>query len=142
MRIPTKLDPLTRRRPQTQELIINTLINLKTNGKAENTIKSVNQCLTRMSKHADFSKPEEIKQYIADAKRLDNGKPLSNQTKNKLVFCYSCLCKAHKIQWTPPKYRCEAKTPIIPTTANVEKNNHRVNQTIRNCLYYPSRNRR
>jgi len=39
MRIPTKLDPLTRRRPQPQELIINTLINLKTNGKAENTLE-------------------------------------------------------------------------------------------------------
>jgi len=74
-----------------------------------------------MSKHADLSKPEEVKQYIADAKRLDNGKPLSNQTKNKLVFCYSCLCKAHNLGWTPPKYKWEAKTPIIPTTTNVEK---------------------
>jgi len=37
------------------------------------------------------------------------------------VFCYSCLCKAHNLEWTPPKYKCEAKTPIIRTTANVEK---------------------
>jgi integrase len=121
MRIPTKSDPLTRRRPQTQELIINTLINLKTNGKSENTIKSVSQNLTRISKHTDLAKPEEVKQYIANAKRLDNGKPLSNQTKNKLVFCYSCLCKAHKLQWEAPKYKWEAKIPIIPTTANIEK---------------------
>jgi len=41
--IPTESDSLTRRRPQTPELIINTLINLKNNGKAENTIKNVNR---------------------------------------------------------------------------------------------------
>jgi len=121
MRIPTKSEPLTRRRPQTQQLIINTLINLKNNGKAKNTLKIVSQCLTRISHHADLAKPEEVKQYIADAKRLDNGKPLSNQTKNKLVFCYSCLCKAHNLEWTPLRYEWEAKIPIIPTTANVEK---------------------
>ena len=120
-KIPTKSDSLTRRRPQTQELIINTLINLKTNGKKENTIKSVSQNLTRISKHADLSKPEEVKQYIADAKRLDNGKPLANGTKSKLVFCYDCLCKATNLQWQPPRYKWEQKTPIIPTTANVEK---------------------
>jgi len=120
-RIPTKSDPLTRRRPQTQELIINTLINLKNNGKAENTLRVVSQSLTRISKHADLAKPEEVKQYIADAKRLDNGKPLSNGSKSKYVFCYDCLCKANKIEWQAPRYKWEQKAPIIPTTANVEK---------------------
>jgi integrase len=125
-KIPTKSDSLTRRRPlkaptKQKELIINTLINLKHNGKAENTIKSVSQNLNRISKHTDLAKPEEVKQYIADAKRLDNGKPLSNGTKSKLIFCYDCLCKANKIQWQAPRYKWEQHVPIIPTTANVNK---------------------
>ena len=102
-------------------LIINTLINLKNNGKAENTIKSVSQNLNRLSKHTDLAKPEEVKQYIANANRIDNGKPLSNATKSKLAFCYDCLCKANGIQWTPPKYKWIQNIPIIPTTANVNK---------------------
>jgi len=127
-KIPTKskAEALTRRRPpkvptKQTELIINTLITLKSNGKAENTIKSVSQNLTRISKHADLANPEEIKQYIANAKRIDNGKPLSNGTKSKLVFCYDCLCKANKIQWEAPRYKWEQPVPIIPTTANVNK---------------------
>lgn len=74
-----------------------------------------------MSKHTDLAKPEEVKQYIANAKRFDNGKPLLNGTKSKLVFCYNCLCKANKLQWQAPKYKWEPKIPIIPTTANIEK---------------------
>jgi len=126
--IPTKLEAetLTRRRPhktptKQKELIINTLISLRNNGKAENTIKSVSQCLTRISKHADLNKPDEVKKYIANAKRLDNGKPLTNGTKNKYVFCYACLCTAHQIKWQPPKYKWETKVPIIPTKQNVTK---------------------
>ena len=120
----------TRRRPpikltkiptKQKELIVNTLINLKNDGKAENTIKSVSQNLTRISKHADLAKPKEVKAYIANAKRIIDGKPLSNGTKSKLVFCYDCLCKAHKIQWEAPRYKWEQKTPIIPTTTNVTK---------------------
>jgi len=127
-KIPTKskAETQTRRRPpkiptKQKELIINTLINLKNNGKAENTIKSVSQNLTRISRHADLSKPEEVKAYIAHAKRIDNGEPLSNSTKSKLVFCYDCLCKTQQIQWKPPTYKWEQKTPIIPTKENVTK---------------------
>jgi len=127
-KIPTKskAETLTRRRPPKMPtkqtgLIINTLINLKNNGKAENTIKSVSQNLNRISKHTDLAKPEEVKQYIANANRIDNGKPLSNATKSKLVFCYDCLCKANKIKWQAPRYKWEQSIPIIPTTANVSR---------------------
>ena len=104
-----------------KELIINTLIDLKNNGKAENTIKCVSVCLKRISKHVNLNNPEEVKQYIANAKRQDNGKPLSNNTKSKYVFCYYCLCNTNQIQWTKPKYKMEQKIPIIPTKANVTK---------------------
>ena len=127
-KIPTKskAETLTRRRPpkiptKQKELIINTLIYLKNNGKAENTVKSVNRCLTRISRHADLARPEEVKTYIANAKREDNGKPLSNGSKSKLAFCYNCLCKAHNINWEMPRFKWIETVPIIPTTANVEK---------------------
>jgi len=127
-KIPTKskAETLTRRRPpnistKQKELIINTLIYLKNNGKAENTIKSVSKNLTRMSKYVNLKNPEEVKAYIANAKRQDNGKPLSNGSKSKLAFCYNCLCIAHKINWEMPRFKWIETIPIIPTTANVEK---------------------
>jgi len=133
-----ELNSLTRLRPHTTEeenadsainalsneqtaLIVNTLIYLKNNGRAENTIKSVSQNLTRINKHADLSKPEEVKNYIANANKQKDGRPLTNATKNKLVFCYDCLCKANQIEWTKPKYKWEQKIPIIPTKENVTK---------------------
>jgi len=119
-RIPTKSDSLARRRPQHEQLIVNTLISLTNNAKAENTIKSVSQNLTRMSQHTDLAQPEQVKAYIANATKI-NGEPLSNSTKAKLVFCYDCLCKANQIEWKAPKYKWEEGTPIIPTTENVTK---------------------
>ena len=112
---------LPRYLPNQTELIVNTLINLKNNGKAENTIKSVSQNLTRMTKHTDLTKPEQVKEYIANANRIDNGKPLSNGTKSKLAFCYNCLCKANNMEWEIPRYKWEQRIPIIPTKANVTK---------------------
>ena len=111
---------LARLRPQQQEVIINTLINLKNNGKAENTIINVSQSLARISHHADLTQPDKVKEYIARATKL-NGQPLSNATKQKLVFAYDCLCQSQNIQWEPPKYKCEEHIPIIPTTENVMK---------------------
>jgi integrase len=122
-RVPT--NSLARLRPhkiptKQTELIVNTLIYLKNNAKAENTIKSVNQNLTRISKYADLTQPEEVKTYIANATKA-NGEPLSNSTKSKLVFCYWCLCKAQNIEWEAPRYKWEEGIPIIPTTDNVTK---------------------
>jgi len=106
--------------PKQQEMIINTLINLKNNGKAENTITTVSYKLKQISQHADLKQPEQVKTYIATATKK-NGQPLSNSTKAKLTFCYDCLCKTHQIQWNAPRYKYEEHIPIIPTTDNVTK---------------------
>jgi len=102
------------------ELIVNTLLTLKNNGKAENTLKSVNKVLTRMSRYTDLTNPEDVKTYIANAKK-ENSEPLTNSSKSKLVFCYDCLCKANGLTWNAPHYKWEQKTPIIPTKENVTK---------------------
>jgi len=106
--------------PKQTELIVNTLLALKNNGKAENTVKSVDKNLTRLARHADLKNPEDVKTYIANAKK-ENGEPLSNSSKSKLVFCYDCLAKANGLTWTAPTYKWEPKTPIIPSKENVTK---------------------
>jgi len=76
---------MARLRPQHTQLIVNTLLSLKNNGKAESTLKSVNECLTRISKNADLANPENVKTYIANAKKK-NGEPIENASKVKLAF--------------------------------------------------------
>jgi integrase len=103
-----------------KEMIINTLIKLRNDGKAENTIISTCRCLTRISKHADLSNPEEVRTYISTAKRKD-GNPLSNTTKTRFAYSYDSLCKAYGIEWNKPRFRFEEHVPLIPSTENVNK---------------------
>ena len=52
--------------------ILNVLIKMKNNGKADTTIKWFNKALTAISKHADLNEPEMVKQFIAN-KQATNG---------------------------------------------------------------------
>jgi integrase len=105
----------SRRRPQQyNELIINTLINAKSLGKSENTVKSISFSLKQLNKHTNLNNPEEVKNYIANHN-------VANGTKIKLCFSYDWYCKTNNIKWEKPKYRWERKIPLIPTTANIDK---------------------
>lgn len=106
--------------PNNNGLIINTLINLKNNGKEQTTIKSVGQVLRQLSKSVNLADITKVKTYIANAK-MQNGKPYLNSSRNKFVFAYDCLCKANGLQWEKPYYKYEPKTPLIPTTENAYK---------------------
>jgi integrase len=101
-------------------MIINTLIKLRNDGKAENTIISTCKSLERISKYADLSNPEEVKAYISTA-TLKNGKPAHNLTKTRYAYSYDCLCKTYGIKWNKPKFRYEEHVPLIPSTENVNK---------------------
>jgi site-specific recombinase XerD len=105
---------------KTEEAIINTLIAMKNNAKAEITIKQVSYKLKQISEHADLTKPEEVKQYIANSKK-QNGEPTAEPTKNKLIFAYDNFAEINKIQWEKPYYNYEPKIPLIPTKENVNK---------------------
>ena len=48
------------------------------------------------------------------------GKPVEKATKNKFVFAYDKYATIQNIQWEKPRYRVEEKTPLIPTTQNIE----------------------
>ena len=102
------------------EMIVNTLIKLRNDGKADTTIKSLSQMLRRISRHADLSKPEEVKTYIARATK-ENGEPLQNSTKTRLVYAYQNVCNAYNLEWEKPHFKYEENVPLIPTTENVNK---------------------
>ena len=110
-----------------EQLIIKTLITLKTSGIppnnrpfAESTIETVDKNLKQLSKNTDLNNPEQVKTYIANAK-TKTGQPTANASKDKLVQAYDCLIKAHGLTWTKPHYKPETKTPIIPTKDAVTK---------------------
>ncbi|HXX87556.1 MAG TPA: hypothetical protein VEH86_03820 [Candidatus Acidoferrum sp.] len=73
------------RRPQTStkyaDEIIKTLLDLKKEGKAKNTIETVATSLKKLVANTDLRDPENVKLYIANLK-------LRNNTKQKLVFSY------------------------------------------------------
>jgi integrase len=112
------------RRPQTNtqytDKIINqaieeTLEELKKNGKADNTLRTISYSLRKLNTNTDLHDPEAVKLYIAKLK-------LRNNTKQRLVNAYSYFCKTNQIQWTKPAYyKWDRIIPIIPTTENIYK---------------------
>jgi len=98
---------------ENQPKIINVLIQLKNDNKAETTIKFVNKALTYISQHANLDNPEEVKQFIQN-------KPVSNGTKKYYCIAYNRYCQYYQIQWNMPKYKTPAKNRRIPTTQQLE----------------------
>jgi hypothetical protein len=114
-----KPDTLTRLRAHTEGirhegLIINTLLQMKNSGLAENTLKTVSQKLNQLGKHADLMNSQDILTYIANSN-------VTNATKQKLANSYNYFCITNKINWKKPTYKWERKVPLIPTTENIYK---------------------
>ena len=62
----------------------------------------------------------EVKQYISEATNQITDEPLSQGTRNKFAYAYSKFCEIHEIFWKRPYYKVDEKSPLIPTTENVE----------------------
>jgi integrase len=105
--------------PKIEATIINTLIALKSNGRKDSTLKQVNLKLREITRHTDLTNSEAVKEYISKAVNQQTGEPLQDDTRNKFVYAYDQYCKINNIQWKRPHYRVEEKTPLIPTTENV-----------------------
>jgi len=99
---------------QSEELIIKTLLKMKTSGLEEVTIKSVNYRLTNLAKHTDLTNPDAVKLFIANL-------PNANSYKRQLINAYNYVCVTNGFKWEKPRYRVKEKIPLIPTTANVDK---------------------
>jgi len=93
--------------------IINVLFNMKSNGKAEVTIKFVSKALTRIQKFADLDNPQKVKQFIANLET-------ANSYKRGLCFAYKQYCDYYQIEWERPVYYQEPKAIRIPTTAQLD----------------------
>ena len=98
--------------PNNENLIINTLIHLKANGRTEGTQKETSYRLTRLSEQADLTNPEQVKITIAN---------MTSNDKENYVKAYARLAKANQIEWKQPYYHTEPKMRIIPTRENIMK---------------------
>jgi len=114
--IPHKSEAILRPQQPTkyEDLIINTLIKAKNEGKAKNTVIAISRRLKQLSRKADLKNPEEVKTAIANS-------PVCNQSKNKLALAYNWYCKTNGIEWKKPYFKWERKIPLIPTTENITK---------------------
>jgi len=91
-----------------------TLIKLKGDGNLKDeTIKRIGTRLTKMSQHTDLNNPELVRLHIAEMKT-------DNSTKNKYASTYNHYCKVNQIKWQKPYYKTVTKTPLIPTTQDVQ----------------------
>jgi hypothetical protein len=97
-----------------EELIVNTLLQMKANGRAESTMEDTNLLLTVLSRTADLSNPEEVKLTIAN-RNIQNG------AKDNYAKAYTNLARANQIQWKRPTYKVTRRIPQIPTRENLMK---------------------
>jgi integrase len=66
-----------------------------------------------MATITNLDEPEQVKEYLANAK-------WNNNTKTKVIDTYSAYLKFRKIQWNPPTYTPQQKLPFIPTEQEID----------------------
>ncbi|MGA3191311.1 MAG: site-specific integrase [Candidatus Bathyarchaeia archaeon] len=95
------------------------MIALKADGIKEATRTHIDCKLRQLARETDITNPEAVKLYIAEAKNQKTKRPLSDESKNKFLYVYDKYCQKQGITWNKPYYKTEEKTPLIPTTENV-----------------------
>jgi integrase len=89
--------------------IINTLLKLKSLGKAEKTLTFTSDRLKYLSKFVDLDDAQAVCVFIA-------AKQCENSYKDSLVKAYVNYAKFNAIEFEKPHFRCERKLPRIPST--------------------------
>lgn len=121
-------EPLAIRRPQQdfkyKDEILKTITKAKTEGKAENTLRSFYFRLKQLRKVSDLMKPEDVKQAIAYAK-------LTNSSKVSFTLAYDWFCKTNGLKWEKPKFKWVLPTPIMPTTSQLKKSSQQLHRNSR-----------
>jgi integrase len=105
---------------ETKKAIDATLTMLINDGQKPNTVRHTRYKLQELAAHVDLFNPEAVKNYIATAISEKTKQPFSDETKNKFAYAADKLYEKQGIQWKKPFYKVEEKTPLIPTTENVE----------------------
>jgi integrase len=98
---------------QTNQDILNFLLQQRKDGRADETVRSRIQALKQVAKTHNINDPEQVKTYLADSK-------WANKTKTKFVDTYSAYLKFKQITWNPPHYIATAKLPFIPTEEEID----------------------
>jgi integrase len=93
---------------------------LTNDGLKKNTVGQIRFKLLELARHTDLFDPEAVKHYIATGISEKTKKPFSDETKNKFAYGADKFYEKQGIQWKKPFYKVEEKTPLIPTTENVE----------------------
>jgi len=101
------------RNPPLPPTILNILIQLENEGKADDTIKNTSKCLKRLAKSTDLNNPEEVKRFIAN---LD----VTPSYKKNLSIAYNKYCQYNQIEWEMPHYQPQPKLIKIPTREKLE----------------------
>jgi integrase/recombinase XerD len=77
-------------------------------GKAQETLETYQNKLTKIAKLCDINNPYEIKEALANLK-------WKNSTKQNTVNALKQYLKFIGKKWEPPKYKIEERVPFIPT---------------------------
>jgi integrase len=104
----------TRPRPKYEELLINTILKLKSAGLAEGSIRAISYRLRYLAENTDMQEPEKVKAFIASMIQADS-------YKQAIVKAYNYYAETNGIKWIRPKYKWNRKIPLIPTNDNVRK---------------------
>jgi len=98
---------------QTEISIVEYILQLKRNGRADSTIERANQVLTQLSKLCDLNDPEDTKLALSKLHWENSTKRL---TANILVGYYKFV----KTPYEKPKYAKTHELPFIPTEAEID----------------------
>jgi integrase len=93
---------------------------LTNDGQKPDTVRHTKYKLTELANHIDLFNPETVKNYIATAISEKTKQPYSAETKNKFCYATDKFYENQGIQWKKPYHKVDEKTPLIPTTENVE----------------------
>ena len=88
--------------------IVSLLLNLKSLGKADLTVKFVSDRLKYLAKHVDLDDANAVNLFIA-------GKRCLESHKDGLVKAYNHYAQFYGLDYVKPKFRCEKKLPRVPT---------------------------
>ena len=95
------------------EQILTVLWHLKTQGKADATIKNIYKCLYRLAQYSDLDNPDSVLTFVATFDRKQG-------YKRNLIMAYEHYVKLYGLTWIKPKYHENAKMPKIPQENKIE----------------------
>ena len=104
-RIDAPQKPIQIKKPISLEILVainKAVTEVKNNG--IESYKQVEHHLKQISRNADIFNPESVKTYIKDMVK-ENGEPIQNSTRNKMITSYDYFCQNQNLCWEKPFYK-------------------------------------